>query len=186
MTAQPCPLSPRQSPGHSHPRSSQPRPCGQSSYFLGGHWISGLCPSSLPPSKDRERAGLRRQWAFCPCSLLMVALGSLGWEVGGQGGSELTQLVCVGGGTCIAHSGQGPLRFLFCVFTSWLFHIRPSDGLIYWEAKDTLMPKNKPELLKIQHFSPSPPPAGPVCFHSNTIRSYKQDLQKWTSLHGPD
>lgn len=47
------------------------------------------------------------------------------------------------------------------------------------------MPKNKRELLKIQHFSPSPPPAGPVCFHSNTIRSYKQDDIKRTALQGP-
>lgn len=47
------------------------------------------------------------------------------------------------------------------------------------------MPKNKRELLKIQHFSPSPPPAGPVCFHSNTIRSYKQDDIKRTTPQGP-
>ena len=57
VTAQPCPLSPRQAPGHSHPCSSQPRPCAQNSCFLGGHWISGLCPSSLPPKQRQRKSG---------------------------------------------------------------------------------------------------------------------------------
>lgn len=57
VMVQPCPLSPRQAPGHSHSRSSQPRPCRLSSCFLGGHWISGLCPSSLPPKQRQRKSG---------------------------------------------------------------------------------------------------------------------------------
>ena len=52
-----CPLSPRQVPGHSHSCSSQPRPCRLSSSFLGGHWIFGLCPSSLPPKQRQRKRG---------------------------------------------------------------------------------------------------------------------------------
>ena len=52
-----CPLSPRQVPGHSHSCSSQPRPCRLSSSFLGGHWIFGLCPSSLSPKQRKRKRG---------------------------------------------------------------------------------------------------------------------------------
>lgn len=57
VMVQPCPLSPRQAPGHSHSCSSQPRPCRLSSSFLGGHWISGLCPSSLPRKQRQRKSG---------------------------------------------------------------------------------------------------------------------------------
>lgn len=110
---------PRKAPGHSHPRSSQlPGSCGQSSCFLE---VTDLWPLSrlTTPSKDREKErDLEDSELFLGCFLPLQPSpsgfgqpGLGGWGLGG--GSELTQLVCVGVGPArTLWSGAPPISVL--------------------------------------------------------------------------
>lgn len=118
-------LGPR--PQHPHrPRHPQPHP-----QLPEGHCCPASSPGPLPLRQDGVSCMPRAPAAPAPSS----------GRVWGPGrGNELTCARWEGAGA--AQFGQGAkflfLGFLFRIFTFRLFHIRPSDGLIYWEAKDTL------------------------------------------------